>query len=162
MADLSSTGRGLSPRVRGSLPQGVGRATSDRSIPACAGEPRASRSSVHVEQGLSPRVRGSLRRTSTRRHPSGSIPACAGEPTLATHTSSLHRSIPACAGEPPWSRLRGLVSWVYPRVCGGARAIATANRSIRSIPACAGEPERNVLPGLEEQVYPRVCGGARV
>ena len=92
--------RGLSPRVRGNLGcRGTG-VLQSRSIPACAGEPRAAcapRLSNRVYprvcggtdlpdplgagyEGLSPRVRGNRR---CRMRPLiilGSIPACAGEP----------------------------------------------------------------------------------
>ena len=55
---------------------------------------------VNQVWGLSPRVRGSQ----------------TGIPTGYQH----YRSIPACAGEPSSGAFRARVSWVYPRVCGGA------------------------------------------
>ena len=171
---------GLSPRVRGNRPGGVGRRRRRGSIPACAGEPpgsRAARTSAAVyprvcggtgvigavppaPHGLSPRVRGNL------------------------HGAALHwrqtRSIPACAGEPARPRGRGNLPRVYPRVCGGTRgrgvgaypAVGLSPRvrgnlggftggvvGTRSIPACAGEPAGLIPPRGRGRVYPRVCGG---
>ena len=152
----------------------------DRSIPACAGEPRILQSDVssltvyprvcggtcHLQRqadlfvGLSPRVRGNRHRTATPQPHARSIPACAGEPAAAP------------------SRVRG--PRVYPRVCGGTGRAGSnddhdgglsprvrgnppyqdAPKQLpRSIPACAGEPDvkLSVVPLLK--VYPRVCGG---
>ena len=150
------------------------------SIPACAGEPRASPSTdrkprvyprvcggtrrllayLFSAHGLSPRVRGNRRPASRRRSLLRSIPACAGEPR----------------GRPPPRPLAG----VYPRVCGGTRLTPNAlnarrglsprvrgNRgepartlaAVRSIPACAGEPATAPGRTTTSRVYPRVCGG---
>ena len=92
--------RGLSPRVRGNRQSSFVRPALWRSIPACAGEPKASSmwknplsvyprvcggTAVAVQQdnhlrGLSPRVRGNLLRIIVRSGRRRSIPACAGEP----------------------------------------------------------------------------------
>ena len=111
--------------------------------------------------GLSPRVRGSPAPSAQAGQRLGSIPACAGEPDSA-----------ATAWRP---------SWVYPRVCGGARVAPVAvvvdgglSPRVRgspggdrgsalhrgSIPACAGEPRRPAGTRGPMRVYPRVCGGA--
>ncbi len=89
-------------------------------------------------------------------------------------------SIPACAGEPLEDALRVDMSRVYPRVCGGTRALSAkpptpgglsprvrgnpGDRSARahrvwSIPACAGEPIIGLALVGRLKVYPRVCGG---
>ena len=171
---------GLSPRVRGNLPDRNHCPDRAGSIPACAGEPigwhpspsgkkvyprvcggtGSDERALGLLDGLSPRVRGNLR--GTRRPPRGrgSIPACAGEPyPQCTH--------PVCKR-------------VYPRVCGGtsrdgitairARGLSPRVRGNRadshecsatpgSIPACAGEPIYIIRPVTLFQVYPRVCGG---
>ena len=117
-----TTGRCLSPRVRGNLRRGGWRLGFGGSIPACAGEPSvtgALRRLISVyprvcggttalrrcsggSTGLSPRVRGNRGRKSRGALRSGSIPACAGEP---------------CGRTSRWS-------WptVYPRVCGGTNS----------------------------------------
>ena len=90
------------------------------------------------------------------------------------------RSIPACAGEPLRIRLPPLVNRVYPRVCGGTRALRRpvhplgglsprvrgnlrqrrrGPRPPGSIPACAGEPPELANAPRPDTVYPRVCGG---
>ena len=172
--------RGLSPRVRGNR-QNLARITRiERSIPACAGEPRRDAvrdryvqvyprvcggTAVHIatvraNQGLSPRVRGNPAPRDWYQPDCGSIPACAGEP----HESRWWYGVP----------------WVYPRVCGGTDDLppddplvaglsprVRGNRAgvqrrwylRRSIPACAGEPTLCRALGPATPVYPRVCGG---
>ena len=151
-----------------------------RSIPACAGEPRAARHrhrsgkvyprvcggtpigvcSLPLYAGLSPRVRGNR-----------AIPGC---------RAGRRRSIPACAGEPATRRTRAMSRRVYPRVCGGTRIAfvmchhsgglsprvrgnrlehAGADCDGGSIPACAGEPDLRSAGHSRSMVYPRVCGG---
>ena len=171
----------LSPRVRGSRRLAHRGGDRSGSIPACAGEPRAtpritpgpgvyprvcggaeiSGHAIDSASGLSPRVRGS--RVPSHRHwrGRGSIPACAGEP--APHLRNVH------------------IGWVYPRVCGGASCAARRRRSTMGlsprvrgsrhpaeirrrgpgfIPACAGEPWSETGFSGASVVYPRVCGGA--
>ena len=140
-------------------------AVDDGSIPACAGEPGASRSGHSLDTlgqtaGLSPRVRGNPLRGGAGDAAAGSIPACAGEP--------------ARSGRPGWHPT------VYPRVCGGTfkgfiepahkRGLSPRVRGNPgeappsalcggSIPACAGEPLGAPLFTSTPRVYPRVCGG---
>ena len=134
------------PRVCGGAPVECDRdfAAVSGSIPACAGEPHISC------------------RAATR-----SIPACAGEPQAARWVEAAYRrrSIPACAGEPGGDVLTRRRRRVYPRVCGGARAMSLPRSCwtglsprVRgspvsgrehagrrgSIPACAGEPRHLV------------------
>ena len=152
---------GLSPRVRGNHEHQGAFKGRQRSIPACAGEPRSGcaalprgwvyprvcggtyqrRPLVRYPYGLSPRVRGNQTGANVRGGAIGSIPACAGEP------------LSAGSGQPAWE--------VYPRVCGGTASLIAATPStvglsprVRgnldqpalelplpgSIPACAGEP----------------------
>ena len=115
---------GLSPRVRGNRMMLPTVSDSERSIPACAGEPLSHRAVVGKHQvyprvcggtllscmepfavsGLSPRVRGNLSLLISFFLSCGSIPACAGEPCSALRL-------------PPVLR-------VYPRVCGGTQPVA--------------------------------------
>ena len=173
-------GRGLSPRVRGNRGALNRSLSSLGSIPACAGEPSVRSTyacimmvyprvcggtCVHSRQaglcqGLSPRVRGNLRSLKAGR--------------------AVPRSIPACAGEPGAVDNVCVMSWVYPRVCGGTRgdhqrspfhrglsprvrgnptAVTYGANTGRSIPACAGEPIAVVSLYGQLEVYPRVCGG---
>ena len=182
-AAMRSAWAGLSPRVRGNLVELVQLHIRQGSIPACAGEPRASRIPPQIYM-VYPRVCGG-----TWPHKlnalagQGLSPRVRGNPAAATITSNAGRSIPACAGEPPVVAAVAAVIGVYPRVCGGTTAAAAgvpiapglsprvrgnpvrpaggcATR--RSIPACAGEPvaSRRLPTGL--RVYPRVCGGTAV
>ena len=152
---------GLSPRVRGNRPQRDHWPHSRRSIPACAGEPRA-RTRARAPAGVYPRVCGGTRRSrSTLTMSPGLSPRVRGNHDALRDGGDGARSIPACAGEPrPCLSRRGLTG-VYPRVCGGTGAppagtddtnglsprvrgnpalvFARASAS-GSIPACAGEP----------------------
>ena len=80
----------------------------------------------------------------------------------------------------PLGSAHSLISWVYPRVCGGTlnpelsrwlmgglspRVRGNLSLLVRyvvhggSIPACAGEPTASPWSRLAARVYPRVCGG---
>ena len=176
----SGTPSGLSPRVRGNQHRNGLAPERLRSIPACAGEPRAlipagpgcgvyprvcggtARPYMPCPRlkGLSPRVRGNPALLPGHRDPAGSIPACAGEP------------------RPRWAH--AYTGWVYPRVCGGTAVLCRAahlpnglSPRVRgnqpesgprwvlpgSIPACAGEPPAMMRTLGRRAVYPRVCGG---
>ena len=113
---------GLSPRLRGSHYKHCISSSYGGSIPASAGEPPVDAALLDKHwvyprvcggagqwvraliqpTGLSPRLRGSHHLNISECIPIGSIPASAGEPYCR---ASLCR-----------------LSWVYPRVCGGARA----------------------------------------
>ena len=131
--------QGLSPRVRGNPADADTSVTINRSIPACAGEPASTRTTIFRRTvyprvcggtdnfttardyyyGLSPRVRGNRDPKMVSEPEKRSIPACAGNPLIVAIGIAAYRSIPACAGEPHQHRD---VSWhrtVYPRVCGG-------------------------------------------
>ena len=71
---------GLSPRVRGNPACDNELMPGERSIPACAGEPRREPERDPPIKGLSPRVRGNHVIVEDRPLMKGSIPACAGEP----------------------------------------------------------------------------------
>ena len=171
---------GLSPRVRGNLKRVPRHATLFRSIPACAGEPVSSLSSS-LSAAVYPRVCGGTPLPVLRdRDPVGLSPRVRGNPHERIKCQSCCGSIPACAGEPSPIVLCSLRESVYPRVCGGTRAIPGAcpvhrglsprvrgNRLLSrcisgsdgSIPACAGEPSALPCCRLGYGVYPRVCGG---
>ena len=151
---------GLSPRVRGNLPYGPHRGIVRRSIPACAGEPRAYRHAAAPGQ-VYPRVCGGT----------------ADAPRLPLIPLGLS---PRVRGNPAKPRASAWPCWVYPRVCGGTApeaagvarppglsprvrgnpVVAGGRRyGLRSIPACAGEPTAAPAGHCGSTVYPRVCGG---
>ena len=110
---------GLSPRVRGNRAALYNHYVVRRSIPACAGEPRAI---PPVPQGTSvyPRVCGGT--TNTVREiirVVGLSPRVRGNHLLSRAYQLLLRSIPACAGEPGITYPCRTRCKVYPRVCGG-------------------------------------------
>ena len=171
---------GLSPRVRGNLPDAARTLLDNRSIPACAGEPainRESRRSLWVY----PRVCGGTPQTERPQTGYyGLSPRVRGNPEVMTPGISLQRSIPACAGEPAFFCHFSGKSQVYPRVCGGTllkegfpcinKGLSprvrgnlqdnhNARAAVGSIPACAGEPFVQSLGRIIRRVYPRVCGG---
>ena len=172
--------QGLSPRVRGNQREAVGRSGWWGSIPACAGEPFASRSAdreprvyprvcggtygigivgVHIG-GLSPRVRGNPAQASRAVQPTGSIPACAGEPPdmcCPTTQSSVYPRV--CGGTPSLLLCRATAIGLSPRVRGNQLSLVGFIEQGGSIPACAGEPFPPQNGTAQPGVYPRVCGG---
>ena len=120
---------GLSPRVRGNLPQGIRSGDSRGSIPACAGEPSMPRRRPTIA-AVYPRVcGGTYQRLRRIQCPHGLSPRVRGNPADRSGRGSAGRSIPACAGEPGWyDRWRGCEG-VYPRVCGGTHAMAFGLKS---------------------------------
>ena len=151
------------------------------SIPACAGEP-VPRPGALFPTAVYPRVCGGTRLADFRHPLSGVYPrVCGGTQSrlrwgmmfeglsprvrgnrfISAFNFGGDGSIPACAGEPPRRRPMENRPGVYPRVCGGTAAEATAAAQARglsprvrgnhlrkgfrqvglgSIPACAGEP----------------------
>ena len=111
--------RGLSPPVRGNPPPVAGGRGSQRSIPACAGEPANFRRSA-LAASVYPRLCGGtvLGCLCVVIYP-GLSPPVRGNRVRDCQTIIRLRSIPACAGEPIPSRLTHPVSAVYPRLCGG-------------------------------------------
>ena len=171
---------GLSPRVRGNRQCNLRSRHPARSIPACAGEPRAARreqfeAEVYprvcggtygicaissVVQGLSPRVRGNLAVTGAFNRRNGSIPACAGEPNPISEVRPPVAVYPrVCGGTGGGLALGRRVGGLSPRVRGNRVPANPAPRPSRSIPACAGEPQSCAGWLRHSEVYPRVCGG---
>ena len=111
--------RGLSPRLRGNPPRSAAATTTQRSIPALAGEPRGDRPSV-LGPLVYPRACGGTILNTKRQagHP-GLSPRLRGNPCSCRPGPSSPGSIPALAGEPLRSVLRANPKWVYPRACGG-------------------------------------------
>ena len=158
--DLHGILNGLSPRVRGNPVLRKRQATWQRSIPACAGEPRCEYGDRDWDS-VYPRVCGGTTTPSNfRAYVMGLSPRVRGNRRNGLRDLIRRGSIPACAGEPPSAEPRRRREWVYPRVCGGTRK-GLHSRLARpgSIPACAGEPERRTRRRAGHEVYPRVCGG---
>ena len=156
-----SANAGLSPRVRGNQRLHIPPQPINRSIPACAGEPRSTRS-AKAHRWVYPRVCGG---TPPDEPPAGGFgglsPRVRGNQQPLPGYDGVPGSIPACAGEPLATPFGCRWRRVYPRVCGGTNNLRFAgNRRdglsprVRgnlgspdlhpsrcgSIPACAGEP----------------------
>ena len=166
--------------MRGNPPAGTESAPRWGSIPAYAGEPRRCRQSA-PPPGVYPRVCGGTRRSPPRRvGAEGLSPRMRGNPPGIPTPGNRQRSIPAYAGEPIGGGQCASSRWVYPRVCGGTRALGETRKRIHglsprmrgnqdrryrkmpgrgSIPAYAGEPRSWTICILATWVYPRVCGG---
>ena len=153
---------------------------SQRSIPACTGEPRRlghqrRKSQVYPRvyggtpaprrkqascRGLSPRVRGnraSVRKSGCR---AGSIPACTGEPAAPRPVCRVPGVYPRVYGgtatyRPCPAHRDGL----SPRVRGNPPRYGYVFGLNGSIPACTGEPYIGLAAGPYAGVYPRVYGG---
>ena len=168
--------------MRGSPDFRAPRHPKRRSIPACAGKPRAQPHPNPVVW-VHPRVCGGASQLDQCRvNLCGPSPRVRGSPAHGALDHPQPRSIPACAGEPRSTPRRAGRRRVHPRVCGGAeqgrqRWMHAQGPSPRvrgspvrrvvcayaggSIPACAGEPMRTSQTGYGDRVHPRVCGGAR-
>ena len=172
--------RGLSPRVRGNRRPLVAAPEPQRSIPACAGEPPFTTSPKHWGMVYPRLCGGTISGVDCGVERRGLSPRVRGNRTVACRRRMRYRSIPACAGEPHCRWRCASPALVYPRVCGGTRAIgytlpgntglsprvrgnpvlaAEPARYRRSIPACAGEPSSGSSASGMPEVYPRVCGG---
>ena len=153
---------GLSPRVRGNLVGLIKGEGSRGSIPACAGEPRASRW-PRLFPWVYPRVCGGTHQpTVGLRVSHGSIPACAGEPDEWPHRPTSIGVYPRVCGGTGFQVTSGCVSvGLSPRVRGNPVAECHIASCTGSIPACAGEPGRGSQGCRRTWVYPRVCGGTQ-
>ena len=173
------SGRGSSPRVRGTGTLQHRARQGSRFIPACAGNRFMSFTFLFCHS-VHPRVCGEQTRTARISSSSGgSSPRVRGTDLVDVAEMRLDRFIPACAGNrgsaaSPCSRRP-----VHPRVCGeqadrtppsrsrpgsSPRVRGTGNQPSsdatqrRFIPACAGN-SIPVPPGVPHtSVHPRVCG----
>ena len=178
---LECDAEGLSPRVRGILAAHRSPFASDRSIPACAGDPgghypadrrrtvypRVCGGSVNelamrvTGVGLSPRVRGIHIEIAAVPHTSRSIPACAGDPSSCFGYARRAGVYPrVCGGSPQMAQTRPSAYGLSPRVRGIHALVVAPVAPVRSIPACAGDPPPAPANTLPLTVYPRVCGGS--
>ena len=112
---------GLSPPVRGNPAAVESGGLADRSIPACAGEPRTLES-IESYWAVYPRLCGGTALT-TRSCGSvcGLSPPVRGNHQPVKANPEYRRSIPACAGEPVGQTQSPAADTVYPRLCGGTR-----------------------------------------
>ena len=151
-----------------------------RSIPAYAGA-SSGRSSWAQSAGVYPRVCGGIWLTRTPFGMSrGLSPRMRGHPVKQHPHEVALGSIPAYAGASPSRRFPCRACRVYPRVCGGIRALRVktccagglsprmrGHRPARwrfrirtgSIPAYAGASYEGLVSHGARGVYPRVCGG---
>ena len=109
---------GSSPRLRGTLRLPVWRCSSERFIPASAGNSKSARSSLE-RQPVHPRVCGELgswHSIFTVRH--GSSPRLRGTRSVGGSGSGIERFIPASAGNSKEPRTGQMRMTVHPRVCG--------------------------------------------
>ncbi len=156
----ANSGRGRSPRARGSHWREMQAKLETGSIPACAGQspgPRLCQCSPRVD----PRVRGAVPPVYWRTSDSkGRSPRARGSLALSADVLSFSWSIPACAGQSVGLRLPLVPTRVDPRVRGAVRlrlmsrsqargrsprargsrkAVKIADVLGGSIPACAGQ-----------------------
>ena len=170
---------GSSPRVRGTLDDGVTFRLGVRFIPACAGNAvlrmiKAAISQVHprvcgerpkalfrrlAKSGSSPRVRGTPRRPGCRCASGRFIPACAGNASSSSSRASSSTVHPRVCGERVASVRQGrVVGGSSPRVRGTQPLHEVAPRRRRFIPACAGNARAPCPWRAPCPVHPRVCG----
>ena len=161
--DAAAFENGLSPRVRGNLQRRMAYGPSNRSIPACAGEPRRPMARLwqlrvyprvcggtfqdffdgFLGCGLSPRVRGNQPDPPSCYVQPRSIPACAGEPFATLVLREPRRVYPRVCGGTAMNKgvLPGCTdTGLSPRVRGNLTGQSLSPDAWGSIPACAGEP----------------------
>ena len=146
--------------MRGNHADKVGVHVQQRSIPACAGEPRGSRR-LTLPIRVYPRVCGGtdLARIPTL-YPRGLSPRVRGNQQCYPFHNGCSGSIPACAGEPQRLSASGQRLWVYPRVCGGTNSVIPFTTGVAGLsPRVRGNLNEGRFDSLPERVYPRVCGG---
>ena len=180
MASANRWWLGLSPRVRGKLPEPQPRQQRVGSIPACAGETihqirqrksgrvyprvcggnRGRNPGTTGTRGLSPRVRGKLWRCAGYFQELRSIPACAGETVIQLGVVPPLEVYPrVCGGNGPGPERSTKRYGLSPRVRGKLVPGQRGADTVGSIPACAGET-KNWWNKIDVcGVYPRVCGG---
>ena len=170
---------GLSPRARGNRRRRSAWDRHERSIPACAGEPRSNRQ-PRLAARVYPRVRGGTTKPKPRELPLyGLSPRARGNQNRAVVNGLALGLSPRARGN-LHHQAEHIGRIVYPRVRGGTpglvdgrlrprglsprargnRTKSSARRSNQgSIPACAGEPD--ILDNYKDKppVYPRVRGG---
>ncbi len=110
---------GLSPRVRGNHSRPIPAQRTQRTIPACAGEPWAA-AAASTRAGDYPRVCGGTGGHALSSYRcTGLSPRVRGNPTRGGRHWISNGTIPACAGEPYRHVRRQYLAGDYPRVCGG-------------------------------------------
>ena len=159
IAGTDSNRHGSSPRVWGTLSQGLGAALSVRFIPACVGnsaEPPQRRPTPPVH----PRVCGELSQCAAwQTGIDGSSPRVWGTPEPVRKEPIMKRFIPACVGNS--IRTAFIISplTVHPRVCGELLIRASkASVAAGSSPRVWGTPASRGNDGPCCPVHPRVCG----
>ena len=113
---------GLSPRVRGNPLPYEGMTIEQRSIPASAGEPIASRAENTVATVYPRECGGTHLAVEEGLNAEGLSPRVRGNHGCCARWSWSSRSIPASAGEPPPGYFLVGPVGVYPRECGGTRS----------------------------------------
>ena len=113
---------GLSPRLRGNLPQASCQVGSARSIPALAGEPPSTTASGRTTPVYPRACGGTVSLAIIALTVTGLSPRLRGNRCAGPQVCKSLGSIPALAGEPGQQRTLGPRRTVYPRACGGTKA----------------------------------------
>ena len=167
---------GSSPRVRGTATKITIKRTSNRFIPACAGNRPAPSISIRFipacagnsfgathrdsKYAVHPRVCGEQANSiiaNSKRY--GSSPRVRGTGRQHRIAGGKRRFIPACAGNSSVAvRFRPEICGSSPRVRGTDPRGDTKSRNERFIPACAGNSSTVSNTRKRPTVHPRVCG----
>ena len=142
-----ATGRGSSPRVRGTVLSVQSQSTASRFIPACAGNGRLADAQEGVET-VHPRVCGERVGVYCQLAQwNGSSPRVRGTAVVVRFHGRVLRFIPACAGNGRVSRSALARASVHPRVCGermgDAGALSTNAGSSPRVRGTGGSERRH-------------------
>ncbi len=172
--------RGLSPRLRGTLPDQPSTEHHHRPIPAPAGDPARGISTPfnigtypracggpaqlpgdrYAAAGLSPRLRGTRILIVVLVQCRGPIPAPAGDPSRARSLPAESRAYPrACGGPRTSSNITNGAGGLSPRLRGTRVGVHVAAVRAGPIPAPAGDPRQRHVHYRLSMAYPRACGG---
>ena len=150
---------GSSPLARGTPLEPLTGFTTERFIPACAGNSTIG-SLTGPQNSVHPRLRGELNwQAKPSRTSGGSSPLARGTRAHFIRSLSVGRFIPACAGNSVMTDNLLIDPTVHPRLRGELDlVICFAFQSGRFIPACAGNSQTN--PPLSDfyAVHPRLRG----
>ena len=152
---------GSSPRVRGTGDPRITGSTSDRFIPACAGN-RSLTACMAVLTAVHPRVCGEQAVWTTAHTVSaGSSPRVRGTVITTGEDFGLVRFIPACAGNRIITCTVSSGPTVHPRVCGEQQASDKSDRShCGSSPRVRGTVDRRISRSRVSRFIP-ACAGNR-
>ena len=153
---------GLSPRRRGNLVEGEVAPLERGPIPAQAGEPTPTRTSLRRPRAYPRAGGGTDAEIDAEYDAAGLSPRRRGNPRLPPPRRFFARAYPrAGGGTASITSLKAADAGLSPRRRGNRELFAWGFLVVGPIPAQAGEPRHRELPRVGFGAYPRAGGGTR-